>query len=189
MKNPFLIGEKIYLAPVEVDDLNHYLKWMNDQEVTRFLNTRFPLNRDVEKELLESMVREEDTIVLGIHLKETDKLIGGIGLHKIQQVDRCATFGIVIGDKEEWSKGYGTEATELIVNYGFQTLNLNRIELEVFAYNERGINCYEKVGFMREGARRQARFCDGEYYDVILMGILRQEWEKRNTKHETIHVV
>jgi len=177
MKNPFLIGEHVYLAPVEVEDLDHYLKWLNDQEVTRFLNTRFPLNQDIEKEHLLSMVKEKDTVILGIHLKEPDKLIGNTGLHRIQQVDRNAVFGIVIGDKEEWSKGYGTEATELMVYFGFQTLNLNRIELEVFVYNERAIQCYEKVGFIREGTRRQARYYDGKYHDIIQMGILRQERE------------
>ena len=189
MKNPYLIGERIYLAPIDLDNIDYYLKWLNDQEVTQFLNIRFPLNREAEQEHLERLVRESNNLILGIHLKEPDQLIGNVGLHRLEQIDRRATFGIVIGDKEAWSKGYGTEATKLIVDHGFRALNLNRIELEVFEFNLRGMRCYEKVGFVHEGTRRQAVYRNGQYYDCIEMGLLRREWEQQTQTHEKITIV
>lgn len=189
MKNAYLIGEKIYLAPIDTDDIPLYLEWLNDQHVTRFLNIRYPLNREIEEEHLQRLIRDEKSMILGIRLKEQDKLIGNVGLHKIDEINRKAIFGIAIGDKTQWAKGYGTEATNLIVAHGFRTLNLNRIELEVFEFNERGIRCYESAGFVREGSLRQAVYRDGRYYNAIIMGLLRHEWEEKAAHDAEITVV
>lgn len=86
-------------------------------------------------------------------------------------------FGIVIGEKDCWGKGYGTEVTRLMVWHGFQNLNLNRIWLNVYDFNPRGIRAYEKAGFKKEGALRQAMYAEGKYHDTFVMGILREEWE------------
>ena len=86
----------------------------------------------------------------------------------------------MIGDKDEWSKGYGTEAARLIIGYGFNTLNLHRIYLRVFAYNKRGQRAYEKLGFVKEGVAREDHFFDGQYYDATTMSILENEWRNKN---------
>jgi RimJ/RimL family protein N-acetyltransferase len=112
-------------------------------------------------------------------VKETDTLIGSTGLHEIDYKNRHAVFGIVIGEKEAWGKGYGTEVTALITGYAFETLNLNRVGLEVYEDNERGIKAYERVGFTREGVLRQAMYREGRYWNKIVMSILREEWEAR----------
>jgi len=104
------------------------------------------------------------------------KPIGSCGLHQINQKDRNAIFGIVIGEKDYWSKGYGVEAARLIINYGFQQLNLHRISSSAIAFNERSIKLHEKVGFREEGHLRQAMFKNGQYYDRVEFGILREEW-------------
>jgi RimJ/RimL family protein N-acetyltransferase len=96
-------------------------------------------------------------------------------LHRIQSRDRQAGFGILIGEKAEWSRGYGTEATRLIVRYAFDVLNLNRVWLHVLEDNQRGQRAYENVGFKVEGVLRQAGFREGRYMDMITMGILRGE--------------
>jgi RimJ/RimL family protein N-acetyltransferase len=82
----------------------------------------------------------------------------------------------MLGEPEEWGKGYGSEATRLVLRYAFETLNLNRVWLHVYEYNERGLRAYEKAGFRREGRLRQEMFRDGRYWDTIVMGILRDEW-------------
>jgi RimJ/RimL family protein N-acetyltransferase len=82
----------------------------------------------------------------------------------------------MLGEKEFWNKGYGTEAMQLVLQHGFQTLNLNRIMLEVYTTNPRAIRCYEKVGFVHEGCKRQGMYKNGVYIDVLLMSVLRQEW-------------
>lgn len=177
MINPFIVGETIYLRPLELDDLNLCQKWMNDPAVRRFLSPVRPLNRLAEKAFLEELHKRSIDVILAIVLKDEDRHIGNTGLHSINNVDRMAEFGIAIGETDCWQKGHGTEATRLMVNYGFNTLNLNRVYLRVHADNPRGMATYEKVGFRKEGVMRQARFHDGQYHDVILMSILREEFQ------------
>jgi [ribosomal protein S5]-alanine N-acetyltransferase len=105
-----------------------------------------------------------------------DRAVGGTGFHQIDWRSRHASFGVAIGDSENWGKGYGTDATRLMVHYAFATLNLNRVWLLVLEYNERGIRCYEKVGFRKEGLLRQEHFREGRYWDTYLMAILRDDW-------------
>ena len=185
----FIVGKSIYLSPVETEDVELYLAWLNDRQVTKFLTMRRPIARAAERKMLERIATNKTDIVLGIRLKENDELIGGAGLHSINPIDRSATFGIFIGEKSKWSKGYGAEATRLMVGYGFNALNLNRIELDVMSYNPRGVRCYENVGFKKEGVMRQAVFNDGEYHDIIRMAILREEWEDAKRKDPGVEQV
>lgn len=103
--------------------------------------------------------------------------VGSTGLHQINWKDRCAIFGIALGEKTYWDRGYGTDATRTMLRFAFEELNLNRVELEVFDENLRARRCYEKVGFRHEGTRRQAVFTEGVYHDVHLMSILREEFQ------------
>ncbi|HXZ29959.1 MAG TPA: GNAT family protein, partial [Dehalococcoidia bacterium] len=105
------------------------------------------------------------------------KPIGSCGLHEINAKDHNANFGIVIGERDYWNKGYGTEATRLVLDYGFQELNLHRISSAAFAFNERSIRLHKKVGFREEGRLRQAMFKNGQYHDEVQFGILREEWK------------
>jgi diamine N-acetyltransferase len=180
LKNPFLIGERIYLRPLEREDAAIFVPWVNDQEIIRNLVLYRPMNRDNEEEFIARASKEHNGIVLGIALKKDDRLIGNTALHAVHSKNRNAGFGIMIGDKTEWNRGYGTEATGLMVRYGFTTLNLNRIWLHVHEYNPRGRRAYEKVGFQVEGTLRKHSFRDGRYWDVVVMGLLREEWEKKH---------
>src|SRR5262249_36130569 len=126
--------------------------------------------------------QSEHDLVLGLVVAATDKLIGATGLHEIDLYNRHACFGISIGEKDEWGKGYGTEATEIMTRYAFETLNFNRLWLRVYEFNERGIRSYGRVGFKKEGVMRQDVFREGRYWDTWIMGMLRQEWlAKKNS--------
>ena len=105
--------------------------------------------------------------------------IGNVGFHVIDWVGRSTELGIFIGEKTSWNQGYGREAIELLLDYGFNTLNLNRIFLRVDETNPGGIHCYEHAGFIHEGRLRQAKFEDGQYIDLLLMSVLRSEWQSR----------
>jgi [ribosomal protein S5]-alanine N-acetyltransferase len=176
--NPFLIGDKVYLRPLEKADAPLIVPWFNDQEVIRTLLRYRPLTLREEEEYLDQVTRNEGNVILGIVLRETDRLIGATGLHKIDFRNRHSCFGILIGEKTEWGKGYGTEATGLVVRYAFETLNLNRVWLQAFEYNPSGLRAYEKVGFRREGVLRQDCYREGRYWDTIIMGILRADWDR-----------
>jgi RimJ/RimL family protein N-acetyltransferase len=176
VKNPFLVGTKIYLRPLERADAAAIVGWFNDPDVTRYSLRYRPLNLLQEEQWLEQTGRDEGSVALGIALREDDRLIGSTGFHQLNFKDRGATFGIMIGDKAEWDKGYGSEATRLMVRYAFETLNLHRVTLYVFEYNARAIRTYEKIGFCREGLLRQENWREGRYWDTVVMGILRDEW-------------
>ena len=108
-----------------------------------------------------------------------EELIGIVGLDGIEWTNQVAWLTIGIGDRANWGKGYGYEAMHLVLNYAFQEPNHYRIQLTVFAYNERAIALYEKLGFQREGVHREYLHRDGERHDMYLYGILRVEWESR----------
>lgn len=176
MINPFRIGNAIYLRPIERTDAPLLQQWINDPEVTRTLLAYGPANLAVEEQWIDGLYKTDHDVVLGIVIKATDKLIGATGLHQIDYKNRHAQFGIMIGDKHEWHKGYGTDAAALMVAYAFDTLNLNRVWLHVYETNSYGIKAYEKVGFRKEGVLRQDTFRDGRYFDALAMAILREEW-------------
>ncbi|HBC73766.1 MAG: GNAT family N-acetyltransferase [Candidatus Wallbacteria bacterium GWC2_49_35] len=177
-------GKKCYLSPVNLEDAVLYKEWLNDLEVSSNLNFRpFILTLEKEKEMLEKLVKSETDVLFGIVDKKSDKLIGNCGLMGIEPINRKSLFGIFIGDKKYWGKGYGEEATNLILDFGFNMLNLHNIFLTVFSFNKRGIRCYEKCGFKHAGKLREARLVAGKHYDVVYMDILDREFKNSTLKN------
>ncbi|HEY2664260.1 MAG TPA: GNAT family protein [Candidatus Binataceae bacterium] len=172
-------GKLVRLRPYEKRDIDDLMKWVNDEEVTRYLGSLMtpPLSRSNEEAFLEmAMTRSETHKVFAIETM-AGELAGGIDLRVLEQIDRKAEVGIVIGVRDFWGRGYGTEAMRLMLRFAFGRLNLNRVSLRVFDYNPRAIKSYEKCGFKREGLLRQDRYYDAKYHDTIVMGILREEFE------------
>jgi len=180
MQNPFMVGDTVYLRPLEIEDIESFILWLNDEEVRQYLMRSSPLNKIREKEFVEELYKDYREIVLGIVLKENDQLIGNINLQRISIPHRQAELGVFIGDKSYWSKGYGTDALLLMLKYGFDQINLHRIYLTVLSFNPRAIRAYEKVGFRREGILREHIYRNGQYHDVYFMGILKNEWRDLN---------
>ena len=166
-----ITGERIYLSPINHEDFEIYTKWMNDYDVSSNLGNYWQMiSLKNEQKLLEDFTAEGSNYA--IVLAQGDKLLGNIGLMEISQINRSATVGIFIGEAEYRGKGYGSEAMRLILDYGFKTLNLHNIMLNAHSDNEQGIACYKKVGFKEFGRRREAKFKDGKYVDVVHMEIL-----------------
>jgi RimJ/RimL family protein N-acetyltransferase len=178
MKTPYRIGTKVYLRPLEKEDAATVQVWVNDPEVTRHLLVYRPMSLLAEEEFIANRSRDEHGIGVMIVARESDRPVGATGLHAIDARHRTARFGILIGEKDCWGRGYGTEATRLMVDLAFATLNLNRVALEVVASHDRACRCYERVGFRREGLLRQGYFGEGRYWDLIVMGLLREEWQQ-----------
>jgi RimJ/RimL family protein N-acetyltransferase len=179
MANPFIVGDRIYLRPLEVEDVDSFVLWLNDEEIREYWGKTSPLSKINEKEYLKRIYKDDRNVRLGIVLKESDQLIGAIGLHDISIPHRNAELGVLIGNKSCWSKGYGTEAMNLMLKHGFDQLNLHRIYLFVLDFNPRAIRAYEKVGFKKEGVFRDHGYKDGKYCDDYAMSILESEWREK----------
>ncbi|MCP4542145.1 MAG: GNAT family N-acetyltransferase [Chloroflexi bacterium] len=174
-----IMGNKVRLRSIERDDLPRFVAWFNDPDIRRHLLMYLPMSLAQEERWFENMLgrleRQTDVLLAietidGVH-------IGNVGLHSIDWKNRNAEFAIAIGEKSHWGQGYGTDATRTILNLAFGGMNLHRVYLRVDTDNPRGIRCYEKVGFQREGIMRHVGFRKGVYHDQYLMSILESEFE------------
>lgn len=171
-------GEQITLRAIEREDLGRYVVWFNEREVLRHLSLSLPINHDDEEEWYEAQRKDASTQHFAIVLNHKDRHIGSISLMKINHREQNAELGIVIGDKTQWGQGYGQEAIELLLKFSFEEMNLHRIFLRVNATNTRGIRCYQKCGFVKEGQLRDAVYHGGCFEDQLIMSVLRSEYLK-----------
>jgi RimJ/RimL family protein N-acetyltransferase len=174
-------GELVRLTAEEPDVITELLvNWRRDSEYARLLDND-PVrmfSKKKTKEWFEKDLEEnEKSNFFMIRTLEDDKLIGFIGLFDIQWNHRNAYVGVGIGEREYWGRGYGTDAMRIILSYAFTALNLLRVSLGVFEYNTRGVRSYEKAGFKIEGRAREYLHREGKRWDLINMGILREEWQ------------
>ncbi|MFH1212946.1 MAG: GNAT family protein [Candidatus Neomarinimicrobiota bacterium] len=182
MQNPFLIGEKIYLRPLQSGDAEFICRGENDPVVRETLFLAFPIDPEKVQEKISLQTNTRETLIFMIVSKDADEAIGQIAFFRLDWVSRAAVFYIALLDPAHWSKGFGSEATHLMVDYAFETLNLNRIQLHVFADNVAAIKIYQKAGFVKEGILREAMFHHNRYCDFWVMGILKSDWLKFHSK-------
>ncbi len=169
---PKIKGDRIFLSPISMLDIETYTKWINDARVTDSLGVSWLLYTiDRERDFLEGISKND--YHFAIVNNENDFLLGNVSLFNFHQINRTAEFGIFIGESALRKRGYGTEAGKLMIDYGFNTLNLNNIMLRVFAFNEAAIKCYEKIGFKKMGVRRNAYYVNGKYHDEVYMDIIK----------------
>jgi RimJ/RimL family protein N-acetyltransferase len=170
-------GPRIYLRAIETDDLNLCHAWINDETVAGTLAVFEPHSLLREASWVERMARGQDPseLALAICLNDGGRHIGNCGLHGIDRKNRTASLGLFIGEVDCRGQGYGTEVVRALCAYAFDEINLNKIRLDVYAFNHQAIRTYERVGFLREGVLRQELYRGGAYHDIIRMGLLRGE--------------
>lgn len=178
----FLEGERVYLRPVGMEDVEVYYQMLFNPEARRFTGTQKAFTREEISAYIESKRNDSSSVLLLIALRENDQVIGDVQIGGIDRNNRNAYIRIAIDSSKFQGKGYGSEAMLLMLDYGFGILNMHRIELNVFAYNARAIHTYEKLGFQREGVQRQALYYNHEYHDSILMSMLADEYRERYVK-------
>lgn len=179
-----LVGNRVCLRSFELSDLDEIMKYWNVIELRRLLGNvdRGPAARNQEEEWIKDtwkLRQERRAFLFAVEVIADKTLIGGSGLFNIDWTSRSAEVGISIYNPEYWGKGYGVESLDLLLDFAFQDLNLNRVGLEVFEFNERAHKCYLKVGFKEIGRKRRARFIEGQYHDSIVMDLLREERVKK----------
>ena len=178
----FLEGKRVYLRPIGQEDSEFYYRSLYSKETRKLTGTQKHYTREQIQQYIESKGQDSSSVLLLIALCENDQVIGDIQIGDIDTFNRNAFIRIAIDQSAYQGKGYGSEAIQLMLDYGFGILNLHRIELNVFAYNERAIHTYEKLGFVREGVQRQALYYDHAYHDSILMSILADEYRAKYVK-------
>ncbi|MBI1878627.1 MAG: GNAT family N-acetyltransferase [Chloroflexi bacterium] len=175
-----LKGERLTLRAIERDDLPRYVAWLNDPEVIEHLLAHLPFNLDDETDWYESQRKDSTMQNFAMVVSAENLHIGSIGLMGINQREQQAELGIMIGDKTHWNQGYGREAIQLVLLFGFNILNLHRIYLRVDASHPAAIRCYLSCGFVEEGRLRDAAFRQGRFEDQLIMSILRPEYLRGN---------
>ncbi len=176
-----LKGEKVILRPINKSDMSVFLKWYNDEEVVELLSMYLPITDMMEEKWIEDAFKAKDAVHFVIDAVEgnNSKPIGSVNLHSLDHRCQTAELGIALGEKDYWSKGYGTEAAKMTFEYGFNQLNLQKISSCVFSPNGRSLRMHQKLGFVKEGVLRRAYFKNGRFMDEVLFGLLKEEWQRK----------
>jgi diamine N-acetyltransferase len=175
-KCKFLEGEKVYLRPFAESDLELVHFGKNNALVRETLFLAAPLTLEQIKAEMSSWSSSKEIVLFTICSRESDKPVGQTAFVRIDYVSRAGVFYLALYDPEEWSRGYGGEASRMMVDYGFDILNLNRIQLHVSCENDHAVAAYKKTGYAIEGTLRQAMYHHNRYVDFYVMSILRQEY-------------
>jgi RimJ/RimL family protein N-acetyltransferase len=172
-----LEGTLVVLRPHVPANLKAFERWYSDADVARL--TRYqdgPMRRDEIERFFAARVVGPDSLALAVHVKSTDRLIGTCAFSQLDGDNGSALYHITIGEKDTWGRGYGTEATRLMLGHAFRNLALHRVALSVFEFNQRAIRSYRRCGFQVEGRAREAIWREGRWWDEITMSILEPEW-------------
>jgi RimJ/RimL family protein N-acetyltransferase len=177
MLGPVIEGERIRLEPPRPEFIPAYQRWFADREVTRYLRYRTPLTAKQQEQWLEDRARDEHGVLWTIVVKENGRPIGNTALERIDWRNRRAESGTVIGERDEWGKGYATEAMRLRTRYAFRELGLEKLYTAVFLPNDASRRALERAGYRQCGLHRRHLLVDGRWHDAWLGEILRDEWE------------
>ena len=178
-----LRGSRVRLSALTQSDLPTVIQWHQNPEFLRLFDA-FPAYPKTEAALaqwLDDTHKANDIFLFAIRPLDSNALIGYVELDGILWTHRVSGVSIAIGEAKHWGQGYGYEVMQLALRFAFDELNLHRVQLTVFSYNERAIALYEKLGFQREGMHREYLQRDGRRYDMYLYGLLRSEWEDRSS--------
>jgi diamine N-acetyltransferase len=173
-------GEKVHLRALELEDLDAILDNWNNLEMRQFLATAWPMSKNVERKWLERVTTmdpwKDGGLALAIEDKKTREFIGTVSFLDISKQSQSAEFGIAVHKPENFGKGYGTDATKVMLWVGFQILGLNSVYLRTLGENGRAQRAYEKAGFKRAGLLRQATYMMGKFHDFVIMDVIREDF-------------
>ena len=173
-----LKAKDVYLSPLLQEDAQTLFSWINDRDNVLYSASYKPISEQQHFAWFNSLSQRNDIVIFGIRLEGNDSMIGSCQLHSIDRIHRNAELQIRIGEVDQQDKGFGEQAAKLLLDFAFCDLNLERIYLHVFETNERAINMYKKSGFIHEGVLRKHAYISGNYLNVVMMGLLRNEFKK-----------
>lgn len=172
-----LIGRRVCLRPFRRDDVKYLQKWSNDAELRKLAGEVEPMSQAETEKFYKELRADKDRIWFMIVLKRNDRVIGEAGLLRMFRPWRTTDITIIIGEKDLWGKGYGTEAGRLLLDYAINQLGFHRVSIGVVGFNERALRFWESLGFKKEGVERDGYYCDNKHSDFIMMSILEDEFK------------
>ena len=178
IKSRFLIGKRVYLRALEKEDLIYIRKWSNDPEIRKLIGEVVSMSQADADKFLERVYSDNTREWFVIVVKENDLVIGETGLLRMFPAWRTADISIIIGEKDAWGKGYGTEAILLLLDYAFRCLNFHRVAIGIVGFNKRAISFWKKIGFKKEGVQRDGYYYNHKYFDFVMMSILEDEFRE-----------
>jgi RimJ/RimL family protein N-acetyltransferase len=177
-----LDGELVVLRRHVPGNVTAFQRWYSDPEVARLARYQDgPMRADEIDRFFQLRALGQESLTMAIHERETGRLIGSCAFSQVDGENGSAMYHITIGEKDTWGHGYGTAATQLMLDHAFGTLGLHRIALTVFEFNERAIRAYRRCGFVVEGRSRESIWRDGRWWDELAMSVLSSEWHARRT--------
>ncbi len=176
-----LVGERVELRRHARENYRLYGEWYGDPEIWRLTSwAASPMSPSAVERMFDDRELSRTDDSFAIHLKGEERPIGVVSLMNISEANDSAELSVIVGHPEDRHHGYGAEAIDTILRYGFEEVGLHRVGLSVFEFNEGAISTYEKLGFREEGRLRQALKRDGTFHDAILMSVLGSEWRLRS---------
>jgi RimJ/RimL family protein N-acetyltransferase len=178
-----LEGSLVVLRRHVPENVAAFQRWYADPEVARLARYQdAPMRSDEIDRFFQLRALGHESLTMAIHERDGDRLIGSCAFSQVDGENGSAMFHITIGEKDAWGRGYGTEATQLMLDHAFGTLGLHRIALTVFEFNERAIRAYRRCGFLVEGRARESIWRDGRWWDEVAMSVLASEWRERRER-------
>ena len=175
-----LEGSRVTLRRHVPENLAAFRRWYSDPEIARLARYQeAPMRPDEIERFFAARVVGDDALAMAIHELATDRLVGTCAFSQLDGDNGSALYHITIGEKDAWGRGYGTEATRLMLDHAFGTLGLHRIALFVFEFNERAIRAYRRCGFVIEGRARESIYRDGRWWDELAMSVLERDWRQQ----------
>jgi RimJ/RimL family protein N-acetyltransferase len=178
-----LIGERTFLRPFQKRDLIHFQRWSDDAELRKLIGEVAPMSRTEIEKWYKDLLADQDRVWFAIVLKKHNRVIGEAGLLRMCRPFHSTDMTIIIGEKDEWGKGYGTEVGRLLLDYAFKKLGFHKISIGVVGFNKRALKFWESLGFKKEGVKRDDYFYDCTYSDCVMMSILEDEYRALHEAH------
>jgi RimJ/RimL family protein N-acetyltransferase len=174
-----LVGSRVVLRRHVPENLDAFRRWYADPEIARLARYQeAPMRPEEIERFFAARVVGPDALAMAIHERDGDRLVGTCAFSQLDGDNGSALYHITIGEKDAWGRGYGTEATRLMLDHAFGTLGLHRIALYVFEFNHRAIRAYQRCGFVLEGRARESIHRDGRWWDELAMSVLEPEWRR-----------
>ena len=176
---PTLLGQRVILKPMTASIIPLLARWFSDPEILPLVGEVKPLTREAIEWWYIEVTADENSVRFTVTVKHSHHVIGYVGLLRMFRPWQSTDMLVIIGEKDMWGQGYGTDAGRRLLQYAFDELGFHRVEIRVVGFNTRALRFWTELGFQQEGIARQSYYCDNQFSDFIMMSILEDEYRQK----------